>query len=935
MIQNLILLFLITFNSFAGTTFNNSKKAQHETPKLLKAPETLEELRAADPLEIAKLDKYDSRKYDIDTFVKKQELNICWAYATLSASETSILREGLYESQTRTLNLSELNHAYSVFNIDPDLDPLNLTIGDSISGGYDKGYHLYGSAQRMLSWATPSLEDYIEITPTIKEPAYLLEDTIIIDANDRDDIKRAIARYGAVTVAYKINDWHEEYYYYNGNLNINDGDMHAVTIVGWDDTVDKNLYKLPAALDGGWIVKNSRGTAHAEGDGYFMMSYDTPIRDIFAFDFTHKEKYDYNYHYDGLVDKDQILSENYDTAVIFPAKKTSVNKQEFLKAVNVSILNSEKFKKNSEVTIVAEIYTNVEANEGNIYSSKNNPINEKGPVAIVSRKVTHEGSYTLELPHEIELKKGTYFSVVVKVISENNKYRVALSKETPESSNDLTFYKDNTGKRINCGTSTGRNVARIKAVTKTKERIVSAEKDLFYTEIKMDSNFKPRYNELPEKVDVQIISDGHALKEGEDYTLEPIDIKVIPDLVETTSDNDVVAIGTLKAVGKGNWKGQNMATFPILVGFHDLNKIGEIGSNNTIKIKVDGYHEKYSDIILPKGWEFVYKDDNLNVGLNENNYIDYRGNDNACYRRNMFHVIVEKTNDKPSKISIKKCKISVKSRSFVYNSKEFTPEVEVTLNGEKLYLGKDYRVTYLNNINVGEALIKVEGIGKYNDFNETTFSIINEDINNTEITFKNKFSYDGSAKTPSIEINLGDYKLISNKDYNVVYKDNLNAGEAKIFIKGLGNFKGEIIKTFDISKAKNELISFEIINNKPVANFEFGQPEYQYFLEEECLNEISAPTKPGTYYVKAVVKDNLNYDGISSNVLSLTIEETSKPDPEKPNPEPEKPEPDVKPEIPNKGNANDPLKLTLIIGVSVIGILSVIGLICFIISKRK
>ena len=163
---------------------------------------------------------------------------------------------------------------------------------------------------------------------------------------------------------------------------------------------------------------------------------------------------------------------------------------------------------------------------------------------------------------------------------------------------------------------------------------------------------------------------------------------------------------------------------------------------------------------MPKGWEFVYKDDKLNVGLNENNYIDYRASNSACYRRNMYPVIVEKSADKPDKISIKNSKISLKTNSFVYNSKEFTPEVEVTLNSEKLILNQDFKVSYSNNINVGKALIKVAGIGKYTGFNEASFTITSENINKTDITFKNEFLYDGKVKNPTIEATLGEYKLI-------------------------------------------------------------------------------------------------------------------------------------------------------------------------------
>lgn len=891
--------------------------------KMVVQPETLEELRKADPLEIAELDKYDSRKYDIVTPVKKQFHDICWAYSTLAASETSILREGLFESATRSLDLDEVNHSYSTFNNDPSLDPLNLTNGDYFyDGNFDKGYTLTGSTQRLTTWVTPNFEPYIQDRPSLKSADFLLEDVIRVDFNDRNDIKRAIARYGAVTVVFKITDWHEEYYYYNGNVNVFDGDFHAVTIVGWDDTIDKNLYKLPSKMNGGWIVKNSWGNAHAEGDGYFAMSYDTPISDTYAFDYASKDKYDYNYHYDNSTTRDSFLNAD-KAAVIFPAKKSSLTKEEMLKAINVTIVDVESPKSVGEATIQADIYIDVNGDESDIYSSNNNPINKNGPVATITRKIDHEGTYTLELPEEVPLTNGRYFSVVVSITSPTNKYKVALATEKPSSNNDLTFYENEQGKWENCGTPTFRQVARIKAFTKTKERLTPADKDLRYAFVKVNESFRPRYNAIPKDINFEVSSENEILNKGIDYIIEPPEVTIKPELIEVTSDDDIVASGSIKIKGIGNWKGEKIIHFPVLVGFHDLSKFGEILVDNTVKITVDGSCLKYSDIPLDENWEFVFKDSELKIGENTGNYISYKGKDEICFRRNMYPVIVIKNDKVEPKVDITNAIFSLNNDTFIYNGNPHQPLVDVKLEGKSLAINRDFRIEYKNNINVGEAEIKIVGIGKYQGEKVLRFNISQANINSCVTSFNEETFYNGKEITPEITIELTGYHLVLNKDFKIVYSDNVNVGKGKIKIIGINNFKGEMLKEFAINKAKNEIIKFEIINNEPNAEAKFGQAYYKYYSDKECFKEIDKPTEPGLYYVKAFVDGNSNYENVSSGPLEIIVESNEKPT----EPEP----PTETPEEENKDNTNAIIIVSVV--TPLVAIPAIVGLILLI--KRK
>ena len=92
---------------------------------------------------------------------------------------------------------------------------------------------------------------------------------------DKNIIKRAIYDYGAVQGTmymdqslFKGNS--KDYYISTtGDTDVAD---HAITIIGWDDTISKSNFN-GAKNDGAWIIKNSWGSTWSN-DGLFYISYD-------------------------------------------------------------------------------------------------------------------------------------------------------------------------------------------------------------------------------------------------------------------------------------------------------------------------------------------------------------------------------------------------------------------------------------------------------------------------------------------------------------------------------------------------------------------------------------------------------------------------------------------------------------------------------------
>lgn len=63
--------------------------------------------------------------------------------------------------------------------------------------------------------------------------------------------------------------------------------------------------------------------------------------------------------------------------------------------------------------------------------------------------------------------------------------------------------------------------------------------------------------------------------------------------------------------------------------------------------------------------------------------------------------------------------------------------------------------------------------------------------------------YTGKAKYPSLTITYAGSSLKVNKDYTVSYKNNTKIGMATVTIKGIGDYTGEVSKTFKITVKKN------------------------------------------------------------------------------------------------------------------------------------
>ena len=194
-------------------------------------------------------------------------LGNCWAFAALATIETQLLKSGRGEYDFSEKNMAKL-------------------CGMEF-GYYGNGAYSYTPAGYLLRWSGPVAEEkdpYVgtkDAWPSANSPALPSElhvlDVVRIPALDgteesRAALKRAIRDYGAIATSMHWSDSYtcsnKTYHCYMYSASAN----HAVTIVGWDDNLPKELFRDPPESDGAWIIKNSWGTSIGEG-GFCYVSY--------------------------------------------------------------------------------------------------------------------------------------------------------------------------------------------------------------------------------------------------------------------------------------------------------------------------------------------------------------------------------------------------------------------------------------------------------------------------------------------------------------------------------------------------------------------------------------------------------------------------------------------------------------------------------------
>lgn len=719
---------------------------------------------------------YDDRKQHEVTSIKNQNpYGDCWAFSAMAAAETNLLKSG-FVKDPKAIDLSELQFAYRFYN--RLNDPLGNTAGDanhSTSNGkldfLDNGGNNWTSAFALSQWISPTDEDNAPYThddttmlADIKKanayhPTYVMKDAVFLPDDDITSIKQAILNYGSVSAGIAVEKMSVyAKYFYDGSKRFD----HAVTIVGYDDTVSKIKFSMKPKHDGAWIVKNSWGT-HANDAGYFYLSYDQPVNAVVAYQYMAKDTYENNYFYDGSAAlSEYTTSGNMTVANVFEVQKGTSVSPEYVEAVSLALSGA-------DTDYEVEVYTNLKDKQDPYSGSKALSTPVKG-----YRK--YAGIYTIPLTHHVCVKPHTYYAVVVTCknhygdttglyVAENKDYGWINFTEQIQPGQSFLYINHD-----------WHDMANANACFRLKAFTIQHHYDMAKAKVKLSAT-SYIYDGKAHSPSLTLTYGTTTLRNGKDYKL-------------TYHNNVKAGTASIHIESTNAHASSKDVTYKILPRAIYANSI-----------HVDAISSKTYTGSAQKPLPLL-KDGSVTLKNGRDYTLSYTHNVNPGIAKVIAKGKGNYTGSKTVSFTIAKRKVSTLKLSHitdrVYNGCAQKPIPRLTSGKTLLKNGIHYTLTYKNNVTPGTATVKITGKGNYTGSMTKTFKIKKRNITTVTMSKLKDRSYTGKAIQPNVTLTYGKTVLKKNRDYTLQYGTNKTCGKATLKIVGKGGYGGSMCKTFTI-----------------------------------------------------------------------------------------------------------------------------------------